>query len=149
MIKIRKFTEKDAEEASRLIRRAVKEVNSEVYPEDVVKNLYDFFSSDYLVEMAKEDDLILAVEEKKILGTARLKQNRIQTVFVDPNYHRQGIGTALMNSLENLALKRGIQTIKLSAAINAIGFYKKLGYTDTKERFEDELGLVFIVKKPL
>ena len=149
MIKIRKFEEKDAEEASNLIRKAILEVNSKDYPLDVIKNLYEFFSTEHLMEMAIRDEILLAVDNGKIRGTIRLKKNAIHTVFVDPDFHNQGIGSKLMNAAEQLAKENNYSQVGLSSAINAIGFYEKLGYILTKEMYEDELGITYLMVKEL
>jgi len=149
MLIIRRFEEKDAEQASDLIIRALIEVNSKDYSEAVIRNLCELFSSQNLIEMSKKHDILVAIEDNQVVGTVRLKENAIYTVFVDPNYHHQGIGTELMQAIENLVKKRQFKEVKLGASITAIEFYKKLGYLDTRETYDDEYGLTYIMKKRL
>ena len=149
MLIIRRFEEKDAEQASDLIIRALIEVNSKDYSEAVIKNLCESFSSQNLIEMSKKHDILVAIEDNQVVGTVRLKENAIYTVFVDPNYHHQGIGTELMQAIENLVKKRQFKEVKLGASITAIEFYKKLGYLNTGETYDDEYGLTYIMKKRL
>ncbi len=149
MIKIRKFQEEDAEQASNLIKRALIEVNSRDYSQKVINNLCNLFSPQNLIQMAISHNILVAVKDDTVFGTVRLKQNAIFTMFVDPDYHHQGIGAKLMEAVESLAKSKGYDEVKLAASLTAIKFYEKLEYTNTQETYEDEYGLTYIMKKNL
>jgi len=56
---------------------------------------------------------------------------RIRWVYVLPKFQKQGIGTALVLHLEQVAREKGLRKIRLVTDNNAewaIRFYKKLGY---------------------
>ena len=63
MFEIRQFEEQDADEASKLIRRTVRESNSEDYSSEIIQNLCDFFSPEHLIEIASTQELFLAIED--------------------------------------------------------------------------------------
>lgn len=55
----------------------------------------------------------------------------IESLAVDPDYHRMGIGTVLMEKIEEVLTENGISMSILEVRdknIEAIEFYRKLGY---------------------
>lgn len=52
----------------------------------------------------------------------------IRAVFVHPLAHGHGVGTRLVRTIEGELLRRGIARLIVPAAINAVGFYERLGY---------------------
>ncbi|GAB2454947.1 GNAT family N-acetyltransferase [Xylanimonas ulmi] len=83
------------------------------------------------------------------IGTARLLtdverpgQAHIGRVAVAAAARGAGVGSALMGALERIALAEhagadGAVTVLLSAQVQAIGFYERLGYTVTGEVYLD------------
>ena len=67
---------------------------------------------------------------EKILGFGFIDaaQCRLEAVFVDPEAVGMGIGKLLAIELEVQAKKAGVKTLSLSSSLNAVGFYKKLGF---------------------
>lgn len=63
----------------------------------------------------------------------------IRAVFVHPLAHGQGVGGRLIRAIEAALAARGIGVLAVPAALNAIGFYRRLGYRSV-ERREAELG---------
>ncbi|BAJ03038.1 acetyltransferase, GNAT family [Shewanella violacea DSS12] len=55
-------------------------------------------------------------------------QCRLEAVFVSPEAVGMGIGELLTTELEIQAKKAGVKTLSLSSSLNAVGFYKKLGF---------------------
>ena len=54
----------------------------------------------------------------------------IDTVWVDTNYRKQGIGQYLVTSAEQQAQNKGIERVRLyTFDFQALPFYQKLGYT--------------------
>jgi len=76
------------------------EVNSKDYPEKVIETEYRYFSPENLVEASTRRDMYVLVSNKEILGTGSLKENNMQTLFVNPGFHGRGIGRKLMKHLE-------------------------------------------------
>jgi len=85
------------------------------------------------LEKEKEDILIAAFEDEKMLGCCMLIKTDPQTVrlrqmAVLNNLQGKGVGRALMQFAENIAHDRGYRRIMMHARKTAIGFYEKLGY---------------------
>ncbi len=142
--KIRNYLSKDLQPVSDLICRCLREVNSNDYPPDIIKHLLNEFSVTNLPKwLQKMNDVIVIVNEEQILGTASLEGNRIRSVFVLPNEHGIGLGSKLMNYLEDLALNKGLSTIVLDSSLSSLGFYLKRGYVE-KTRVQNKRNIEMI-----
>jgi predicted GNAT family N-acyltransferase len=99
------------------------------------------FQNDEL-EHEKEDILIAAFEEDKMLGCCMLINTepgtvRLRQMAVLNNLQGKGIGRALMQFAENIARDRGFRRITMHARKSATGFYEKLGYVVNGGEFEE------------
>lgn len=79
----------------------------------------------------------IALLNNKIVGVGRLhfidsSNAQIRYMAVDNKFERQGIGKALLESLEQAAKDNSCHNITLNARENAVGFYKKQGYDIVK-----------------
>ena len=149
LIEIREFKDQDALEASNLIRKTLSEENSKFYPDSVIEHMCNEFSPKFVVELSKEREFFVAIEKSNIIGTITLIKDYIGTVFVNPDYHGKGIGTKLMETIENLAKERKIENLKLNSSINAVDFYEKLGYKKGEQSQSEEYGVTYEMKKTL
>lgn len=61
-------------------------------------------------------------------GSADKTQSRIVTLFVDPNYFGEGVGSGLLAFLEENLAKSGCSRVFIDSSLNAVGFYEKNGY---------------------
>jgi predicted GNAT family N-acyltransferase len=92
------------------------------------------------LEKEKEDILIGAFEEDKMLGCCMLINTepgtvRLRQMAVINTLQGKGIGKALMQFAENIARDRGYRKITMHARKTATGFYEKLGYSTNGEEF--------------
>jgi len=149
LIEIRKFKDEDALEASDLIRKTLSEENSKFYPNSVIEYMYNEFSPKFLIELSKEREFFVAIKNSKMIGTITIINDYIGTVFVNPEYHSKGIGTKLMETIENLAKKRKIEKLRLESSINAVDFYEKLGYLKGEKSQSEEYGVTYEMSKAL
>jgi len=106
------------------------------------------------LEQEKEEILIGAFEEDKMLGCCMLIKNDVQTVrlrqmAVLNNLQGKGIGKALMQFAENIARDRGFRKITMHARTTAIGFYEKLGYNVSGEQFDEVTIPHYVMEKLL
>lgn len=127
--------------------------------------MYD--SSDYGVEhtermrMAIEDRiknlsiynqrlLVVAIVDNKVVGMLETYgTNRISLLFVDSDYHRNGIATAMMNKVSGELKKRGYDKIVLNSSPYGLSFYEHYGFTidDEEKNVDTPLEHYFAVGK--
>jgi GNAT superfamily N-acetyltransferase len=62
---------------------------------------------------------------------ARGMENRLINLFVEADYHRQGIATRLLQRFEKACRKAGFKEIVLRGSRYAIPFYEFMGYKKT------------------
>ncbi len=111
------------------------------------------FSPDEL-ETEKENMLIAAFEDERILGCCMLVEEmpdtvRLRQMAVLNDLQGKGIGRALMNFAENIARDRGYRTIRMHARMNALGFYEKVGYKVKGDKFEEVTIPHYLMEKTL
>jgi len=76
------------------------------------------------------DESFVVAEENGVVGWGALNvaKQEITNVFVDPDFHRRQIGSAILAWLESLAGETGIRVVQLQATGTAIDFYRANGY---------------------
>lgn len=72
------------------------------------------------------------------IGTARMQQNgTIGRMAVLKDWRGRGVGRALLQTLLDLATRRGLPRVTLSAQTHALGFYERAGFDVVGEPFID------------
>jgi predicted GNAT family N-acyltransferase len=94
------------------------------------------------LEKEKEEVLIAAFEDEKMLGCCMLVKSdtatvRLRQMAVLNNLQGKGIGRALMQFAENIARDLGYKKLMMHARVTAVGFYEKLGYEVVGDVFEE------------
>ena len=92
--------------------------------EDRLKNLSIY--SQRLMVVAVVDDKVVGMLET--YGT-----NRISLLFVDSEYQRKGIATAMMSKIAGELKMRGYDKIVLNSSPYGLPFYKHFGFTVQEE----------------
>ena len=91
---------------------------------------------------------LIAMCDRKIIASARLRElspklGSISYVAVLPEFQNQGIGTKLIKNLIAKAQQKNLKILRLMSRINAIKFYKRLGFSEQENPF-DYLGIPHI-----
>jgi N-acetylglutamate synthase-like GNAT family acetyltransferase len=132
MITIREFLIGDEKDIGKIIYRNFDEVNSKDYPQEIIETLKASFTLENIISNANNREMFVAQDENQILGTASLGRFGDDfyalTVFINPDYHKQGIGKKLMGRVEKKAEENGAHKILVPASITAERFYLNLGY---------------------
>lgn len=77
------------------------------------------------------DEIIFIAEiDRQIVGFASLLSsfNTIGAVFVDPNFARQGVGSRLLNNIEQEARKHRVPVLWVCSSLTGHYFYRANGY---------------------
>ena len=93
---------------------------------------------------------LVAILASKVVGTLRLLQEhgtvKIGRVAVTAASRQSGIGARLMAHAEAIACERGFGEILLHAQVAVAGFYRRLGYVEEGDLF-DEAGIAHITMR--
>jgi GNAT superfamily N-acetyltransferase len=125
---IRPFENNDAVDVSRLIIDNLMQVNIVDYGEAAVEQLALFHSPEWILRYAQSSETFVAEVRSEIIGTATLDQERVRSVFVRMDHHKQGIGRLMMHHIEEAANRQKLARLTLLANIGAVDFYRNLGY---------------------
>ena len=143
-VRIRLATTSDAEAISRMIIRALRETNAADYPAEVIAALIGRFSPERVVQRMQERQVLVALTGSDIVGTAALQGDLVRTVFVDPDWQRQGIGSRLMRTIE--ALATDVAALTVNASTTAESFYGRLGFLRVREQVHDGERTIIMTK---
>ena len=93
--------------------------------------------------------MYVAVSGDKIVGTGSIapywgseKESILLTIYVLPEIIGQGIGTAIINALEQDEYFLRANRIEIPSSITAVKFYQKMGYGFKNGSIPDEEGII-------
>lgn len=133
--RIRKAREEDWEDAMELAFRTFLKYEADEYGPEGIRNFSDFITDQALKKMFLKGNylLFLAVDGEKIIGLISMRSgNHISLLFVDEEYHRKGVGTALVRCLQSYMLHHtAFDKMTVNAAPYGIPFYHRIGFRDT------------------
>ncbi|MBA2250015.1 MAG: GNAT family N-acetyltransferase [Chitinophagaceae bacterium] len=121
---------------------------------DILRKPLSITFSKQELDREKEDILIGAFEEEKMLGCCLLtkmdkKCVRLRQMAVQNNLQGKGIGATMVNFAENVARDAGYKKMIMHARKSAMHFYEKFGYKVTSKEFEEITIPHFIMEKDL
>lgn len=140
-MQIRDATPADAEDIRELHRRSIRQLGTQAYTREQVEAwAKGCESADYRGAIAAEDvEFVVADDGARIIGFGSLGLGspddyaaavdaEITGVYVRPSATRDRVGTRLCAELERRAEAHDAQVVGLSASLNAVSFYRALGY---------------------
>ena len=138
MIVIRLYQETDAPPAGKLIAATYAAYNLAYLPPQEQAaylgpfHLADSADPDHQEQIARTlwAPLVLVAENEvgELVGILRGRIDRLHSLFVRGDMHRQGIGRRLMAHFEQTCLAQGGQVVRLASTLYAVPFYESLGY---------------------
>ena len=150
---IRLFAESDAGAVQNIIHRGLREINGKDYPAELIEEYCAYFTIEKIKSQADSAHMYVAVSGDNILGTGsiapywgREKESILLTIYVLPEMIGQGIGTAIINALEQDEYFLRANRIEIPSSIAAVKFYQKMGYSFKEGTIPDEEGLIRMEK---
>jgi GNAT superfamily N-acetyltransferase len=137
MITIRRYLEADAQSVGQLIADTYGAFNlSFASPAERGRFLGPFQHArsperahqEAIARVIRSEMVFVAEEDGEILGVLRGRKERLGSLFVRGDRHRQGIGRRLVERFEQECLAQGVTVIRVASTLYAIPFYSKMGY---------------------
>lgn len=83
---------------------------------------------DAIEQVLRAEMIFVAEDAGEVVGVLRCRKERLQSLFVRGDHHRQGIGRRLVQRCERECASRGSGVIRLAATLYAVPFYEAVGY---------------------
>jgi GNAT superfamily N-acetyltransferase len=137
MINIRNYHPNDAVDVGILIADTYREFNLDFASPDEIPLLLGPFqharSTDeahrqQISRMIQSEIVLVAEDGGEIVGVLRGRRERLGSLFVRKDHHRQGIGRRLVEHFEQLCIEDGSSAIRVAATLYAVPFYSAQGY---------------------
>jgi len=140
------YQEKYAEKLSEIVIRNLVEVNSRDYPTREIRRLILGFGPEQIRNFAQKREIFVAAEGDEPIGILTIEPSwngpkgeyYFLTIFVQPEYHRKGVGRALIAAGEAYVRANGGVKITIPSSITSHAFYHKMGYAYTSEQPDGE-----------
>jgi len=78
---------------------------------------------------SKSQTYLVAFNDRTLVGVVAVKGNEITRLYVEPEYHHQGIGRMLLEEAENVIRRIGLEEVTFGARETAVPFYEAMGMT--------------------
>lgn len=118
----------DASKKDLIHLRTIVFINEQMVPPDLEWDGYDLDCWHVIAKMP----------DGQCIGTARmLYDGHIGRMAVLSDFRKKGVGSALLNALQDIAKTQGVSNLFLHAQTSAIDFYKQHGYTSNGNEFMD------------
>jgi GNAT superfamily N-acetyltransferase len=137
MITIREYTEQDAESVGKVIADTYSKFNLSYLPPEELNlflgpfqhaNSLEKSNQEAIANMIWSEWVFVAEDEGKIVGVLRGRKERLGSLFVKGNHHRQGIGRGLVERFEQECQKHAPMIIRVAATVYGVPFYTAMGY---------------------
>lgn len=136
VVVVRPFRMTDAEALAGVVARILAKAVQGRQPEAVISHIRDNASTDVILQLAKEQEVYVAVTEGRRVGFLALEDNTISSIWTDPGLQRKGVGRMLVQTAEAAASEFGHEDMRAFASSANVKFFEKLGYTRTEENDE-------------
>ena len=106
-----------------------------------VHNFRNFVRDPLLKKMFTYGEYIAigAFSDRRMVGIIGVRNtNHISLLFVDRDYHRNGIASSLIDRYVRDAKKKGITYVTVNSSPYAVDFYHKIGFVNITDEVEKE-----------
>lgn len=134
---VRNAYKDDWDEAMKLASDTFDEFNASEYSELGITNFKNFINDSILYKMFAMGNYQMMVARKKsgeLIGMITIRdKNHISLLFVEGDYHRHGVGKALVDfAAMYVRDEEGLDMLTVNSSPYAVDFYHRLGFKDIK-----------------
>jgi len=118
-------------------RLCISQSNAPYYPPEVIEEWLGQVNIDDTISQLKYSSWIVVEDEGEIVGFAQysLSEEELYQMQVNPTLQRKGYGKELYEYIEEDFKKNNIKEMELYSVLNAIEFYKSLGFKKKRKIF--------------
>lgn len=129
-IRVRRAARNDGEHIWRVHTAAIRETCSSRYTDEEINAWTSRLTPDSYDSVIRGKALYVAQSDDRIIGFGQLNvvTGEVEAVYVLPDYTGKGIGSRLLDTLEEVARECGLKRLHLDSSLNAVGFYEHKGY---------------------
>lgn len=149
-MQIRPLLSAEIEQSLSLVRKGFDRFEAPDYSEEGTASFYSFLDLVPKQFAAGALHIWAARKEDLLVGVLALRDMcHICLLFVEPDFHRQGIARALVQTAADFARKNGQEQLTVNSSPYAVPVYHRLGFSDlTPEQMAD--GIRFTpMRRPL
>ena len=131
---IRPATQADKEALYRVHVGAIKVLARNAYTDDELRAWFGRLTPDSYTEVIDSRVMLVADAGGEIIGFCQLDlgTGEVEATLVDPRHANAGVGSTLLEAVEEIAHDRGLRTLHLASSLNAEAFYRKHGFEVTE-----------------
>jgi GNAT superfamily N-acetyltransferase len=129
-LSLRPAQERDRRALWRIHSRSVAALCEGDYSSREVRTWVELLRPDGYLRPEQPRTVLVAERERHLVGFGQLDPfpGELEALYVAPEAVGQGVGSALLSSLEALAWQAGAEMMGLDASLNAEAFYRARGY---------------------
>jgi GNAT superfamily N-acetyltransferase len=127
---LRRARFEDVNAVLRLITAAVEHGCREHYSPAQRRAVFLTYAESLYVDVIQSFDTVVAARDDQLVGVAQLDPAaaRLRALFVAPTLQGRGLGRVLIASVERLARAHRLPVIDGAMSLNAVPFYRRLGF---------------------
>jgi GNAT superfamily N-acetyltransferase len=123
----------DAEALSELVTANARALLRPHYSDVQWHAFMSYYSVAVMREKINTQRVFCARQSSTLVGTIALENDYVVGFYTSPQHLGQGIGTCMMNHIEQVAREQGLTEIQLAASPAALTFYYKNGWQKVRD----------------
>ncbi|MGF1593870.1 MAG: GNAT family N-acetyltransferase [Kiloniellaceae bacterium] len=135
--RIRRARASDAGQLFAVHERAVRVLGRRAYNDSQVESWVHGNDPQRYLEAMRDDGEIFEVAVARlrgIVGFCGRKDEEVRSLYVDPDWARLGVGSALLRRAETAIAAAGHDRVTIGASLSGLHFYERHGYRVVKHR---------------
>jgi N-acetylglutamate synthase-like GNAT family acetyltransferase len=135
-MEIRRLKEQDAQAVSELIITTIRISNVGDYSAELMEELVKTQTPEHVLQRASWTHFYVAEDADAIIGCGAIgpywgkeDESSLFSIFVHPDHQGEGIGRAIVETLEKDEFALHARRIEIPASITGLPFYQKMGYS--------------------
>ena len=129
-VALRRATQDDKDAMLRVHVDAIKVLAKDAYADEELRAWYGRLTTDSYTDVIDSRVVIVAEADGEVVGFCQLDQGtgEVEATLVDPRHAHTGIGSALLEAVEQTAADNGLRALHLASSVNGESFYRKHGF---------------------